>query len=381
MLQAARKEAKRDSRWSDARWAVYNPDSFDHRPHTPSPYGPETTNRSERFRVDRSSALGMSLSRLAAGAVLLAAFAAPARAQHAEPLHIRNLNPLVAIFGLPGWDTLETGTRFGATLELANHYRLSQRGADLLVLDGETLRTTFALSHAFGSRWSAGIEWPYYHLSGGVLDDLIDGWHSAFNLPDGGRNNRPDGALLFVLGDRNAPFFRLDRPQSGPGDTQLKLAHSLGSGDRFIVEATLKLPTGDADMLTGSGSTDVGLTLLRSQPLPARARPAGYYWGVGLLHAGTPERIEWQANHWMYTGIVGGTWQPWRRFGLQAQLDFHSPFYDSPFEEIGATAIEATFGAWWRTNERRLLHFAVVEDLEVSTAPDVVLQMSANWRW
>ena len=54
--------------------------------------------------------------------------AAAAGAQLAEPLHVRNLNPLVAVFGLPAWDTVPIGTRFGVTAEVANHYRFSLAG-------------------------------------------------------------------------------------------------------------------------------------------------------------------------------------------------------------------------------------------------------------
>jgi hypothetical protein len=143
----------------------------------------------------------------------------------------------------------------------------------------------------------------------------------------------------------------------------------------------VKLPTGDEDMLAGSGSTDWSLTLLRTQPLPARPRPAGYYWGLGVLRAGEPDLIDFTAETWVYTAIVGGSWQPWRRVGLKAQLDLSSPFYNSPLEEIGESAIQLTAGGWWRGNERMLLEFAVVEDLEVSTAPDVVLHVAARWRW
>jgi hypothetical protein len=143
----------------------------------------------------------------------------------------------------------------------------------------------------------------------------------------------------------------------------------------------VKLPTGDEAMLAGSGSADASLTLLRAESLPSRRRPAGYYWGVGLVRVGEPELIDFAAEQWVVTAIVGGSWQPWRRFGLKAQIDYHSPFFDSPLEEIGEGAIQATFGAWLNRGEHASLDFAIVEDLEVSTAPDVVIQVAAHWRW
>lgn len=304
-----------------------------------------------------------------------------AGAQLAEPLHVRNLNPLVAVFGLPAWDTVPIGTRFGATVEVANHYRFSVQGNDLLMLDGETVRTNLSLTHGFASGWSLGVEVPYYRIGGGVLDDLIDGWHSAFRLPDGGRNARPEGELLYRFGDRLNPSFELMDAQSGLGDTQLKFARLIGADQGFIVQASVKLPTGEERLLAGSGSGDWSLTVLRSQALLGRRRPAGYFWGVGLVRAGAPQRIDFEANTWVPTGIVGGSWQVLPKFGLKGQLDVHGAFFDSPLEEIGEPAIQATLSAWRRMGERATIEFAVVEDLAVSTAPDVVLQVAAAWQW
>ncbi len=314
-------------------------------------------------------------------AVIAALWSAVAAAQLAEPLHVRNLNPLVAVFGLPAWDTVPIGTRLGVTAEVANHYRFSVVGDDLLMLDGETVRTNVSFTHGFASGWSLGVELPYYRVGGGVLDDIIDGWQSTFGLPDGGRNARPEGEFLFRFGDRAAPGFLLMQPQSGIGDTQLKFARLIGADQGFVVQASVKLPTGDEDMLAGSGSGDWSVTVLRTRPLLARKRAAGYFWGAGLVRAGDPHRIGFETETWVATGVVGGSWQVLPKFGLKGQIDVHGAFYETPLEELGEPAIQATLSAWRRTGERGTLEFAVVEDLNVSTAPDVVLQVAASWQW
>jgi hypothetical protein len=316
---------------------------------------------------------------IAGASVALWAFAAAA--QLAEPVHVRNLNPLVSIFGLPAWDTVPIGTRFGATAEVANHYRFSLQGNERLMLDGETIRTTFAFTHGFASGWSLGVEFPYYKISGGVLDDVIDGWHSAFGMPDGGRNARPEGEFLYAFGEPQALSYNLTEPQTGVGDTQLKFARLIGGEQGFVVQATIKLPTGDEDMLAGSGSSDWSLTLLRTRPLLARKRAAGYYWGVGVLRVGDPEVVDFAAETWVPTAILGGSWQVLPEFGLKGQIDVHGAFYESQLEELGETAVQATLSAWRRMGKRGQIEFAVVEDLNVSTAPDVVLQVAAAWQW
>ncbi len=182
-----------------------------------------------------------------------------------------------------------------------------------------------------------------------------------------------------VVGGAN--FFVLDRARSGIGDVQVKLAKAIGDERQFVVQVAAKLATGDATMLSGSGSSDVSITLLRSQPLAARKRPAGYYWGVGMVLAGKPDAIGFDSNRWVYTGILGGSWRPWPKFGLKAQLDFHGAFFDTPLEEFGHGASLFTFGAWRPVGRDGTLDFAIVEDIRVSTAPDVGFQVAAKWHW
>lgn len=302
-----------------------------------------------------------------------------ASAQAADPFRVRNLNPPVAVFGLPTWDPLPEAPAFGATAELANHYRLSQRGNERLILDGETLRLTLSYERPVGERWSVSAELPAYRLSGGRLDDIVDGWHSFFGPPDGGRNNRPENAFLFELAAGAGPALRLDGGGSGIGDLKLSVARRLGGPDGFVLRAAVELPTGDESILAGNGSTDWSLTLLDTRSRSWRGRDTGYYWGVGVLGLGDVDRIPFTAEDNGVVALLGGGLAIRARLGLKAQIDVHSPLYDSPLEEIGQTAVQATLGGWW-TLPRGVLDFAVVEDLHVSTVPDVVLHMTLRWR-
>lgn len=304
-----------------------------------------------------------------------------ALSQESAPYQTRNLSPLVSIFGLPAWRIAEQGTQLAVVSELGNHYRFSRQGPETLILDGETWRTSVFASRKFGSAWTLGAEIPYYRQSGGLLDDLIDAWHSAFSLPDGGRNRRPEGELAFRMEDAAGPFYRLNGTHSGLGDIQLSAARRLGPEDRFVVTGTLKLPTGKEGMLAGSGATDLAVTLLRPRDVSFRNRPAGYFWGVGVLVLGDADHIRYAQERTAYMAVVGGSMAFGQRFGLKAQIDMHSPLYKSQLEEIGEQAFQATVGGWWEFGQRGILEFGVNEDLEVSTSPDVVMHINASWRW
>lgn len=307
--------------------------------------------------------------------LLAASFASSA--QEAVPFRTRNLNPLVSIFGIPAWHVPRAPLEVSVTTDVANHYRLSQRGPDRLVSDAETLRTHLFVAKRLNDNWSVSFELPYYRVYGGVLDDVIDSWHSAFGLPDGGRNNRPEAEVEFEFARDGEVFYRLAGHDTGFGDAQVGFSWSLG--DFAVATATVKFATGDEDLLAGSGSTDWAISFLRPREVQLRRRSAGYYWGFGVVQVGDgPASIFGQRDSG-YFGVLGGSLRITPRLGARAQLDMHSPFYRSQLEEIGEKAFQGSIGGWWEFSERGVFEFAFNEDLEVSTSPDIVVHLSARW--
>lgn len=317
--------------------------------------------------------------RRVAALLLCFPFGSAAFAQETEPFRTRNLSPLVSIFGIPAWQTAADKTRVELTSDLANHYRLSRRGDEVLILDGETWRNSISLRHGFGRGWTAGVEIPYYQQSGGMLDDLIDGWHSVFGMPDGGRNSRAEDQLIFLLADEAGPFFALDRRARGIGDVQLSIGRSIGRDRGFLLSGSLKLPTGQEELLAGSGSTDWSVTLLRSKQTALGDKPAAFFWGAGAIGIGEPELIEYDTRSAAFLGMFGGSLKPWPRLGFKLQADIHSALYDSRLNELGDPGVQVTLGGWREIGAAGVFEFAVNEDLAVSTSPDVVLHLTLRW--
>lgn len=321
------------------------------------------------------------LTCLALGAAALAGAAPPSQAQHAEPFRTRNLSPLISIYGVPVWRAPAAERELAVTSELANHFRLSRRGDDMLILDGETWRNGLDLRMPIGEGWFIGAELAHYSVSGGVLDDVVDAWHSVFGLPDGGRNNRAEDELRFRIANREGVFYDLDSRARGWGDLQLNFGRTLGADERLVLTGTLKLPTGDERLLAGSGATDWAVTLLGRGEREIAGRPAGGFWGIGVLGTGRAELIEFPRNELVPMAVVGGGWQPLPRIGFRAQLDVHRAFYRTRLEELGETSVQATLGGWLELGEDARLELAVNEDLNVSTSPDVVVHMALRWQW
>lgn len=315
--------------------------------------------------------------------VVLCTFAVTASADPlTEPFRARNLSPPMAIFGVPAWDTgldAEMPGRLALSWEMASYFRFVDAGPEQLIVDGETWRGSLIYQRLVADSWTIGVELPIVRQSGGVLDDFIDAWHTAFNLPDGRRNSRPEDELQLFYTDGSGPGYFRSQPDSGFGDLQLSAARSFGVLDEWLLKLTLKLPTGDDALLAGSGASDLGVTVLRTGTATWRSHAAGWFWGGTLLRIGQPETLPAQARDWVAIGMVGASWQPFQRVGFKAQLDLHTAFYHSRLEELGDPAMQATIGGWWAIDERRTLTVAVIEDLIVRAAPDVVLQVNFAW--
>ncbi len=302
-------------------------------------------------------------------------------AQENEPLRTRNLAPLVAVFGLPTWESAAAPgeSEFAVVQELASHFRLSGRGDEQLIIDGETWRTSFLYKRGVSDDWTIGFELPVVRQWGGILDDVIDGWHAAFNLPEGNRNRAPEDGINIRYLVNGVTQFNFGESSTGLGDAQVSFARRLGDDSGMLLRAIVKLPTGDEDIFAGSGSTDLTLTLLKQGSTTWQEHEIGYYWGAGLMYIGEPKFLSERNEDWAAVGVFGLGWRPIARLGLKAQLDFHSRFYDSALDELGKDSIQASIGGWWAFDERRRLSFAINEDLVVRTAPDVSFHFDFTW--
>ena len=161
----------------------------------------------------------------------------------------------------------------------------------------------------------------------------------------------------------------------------MQLGVSRNIGEFGVLTATVKLPTGEEELLAGSGSTDWTVSFMRNKEVQLRRRTAGYYWGVGLISVGEGPALNYGQRDDGYFGVLGGSLRLTRRLGMRVQLDAHASLYASPLEELGENAFQGSIGGWWEFSERGIFEFAFNEDLEVSTSPDIVVHLNARWTW
>jgi len=314
------------------------------------------------------------------GALLLSPLAAQARP--VTPFFTFNQSPLVQLYGLPAIEEariLDPGEqRYRLQADIANNYAVGRSGTESIVLDGETTRLTLAFSGHGGRNFEWGLQIPYVSHSGGVLDGFIRSWHDTFGMSQGGRTAVPDDVLNYQYVRDGQTRVSQTVDSDGVGDVRLTGGWQLlrpGADDNTAIalRASLKLPTGDSTLLHGSGGTDLALWLSGGYGGYGLGPSASVYGGLGLLLMNQGDVLpELQRSSALFASLGAGAWVL-PRLSLKMQLDFNSAIYaDSNLTQLGADSLQLSVGGSLRLVKHTRIELAVVEDVAVATAPDVV---------
>ncbi len=238
-----------------------------------------------------------------------------------------------------------------------------REGGGLFYLDGEHSRWALAARRGLGHGLQLELIVPVLHLGGGFLDSTIEGFHDTFSLGQAGRLGVPrDGFTAYVrTGDREVYLER--SPGTSLGDAIVGVRYDLrhgrsGSGFGLALEALVKLPTGDVDRLTSSGSADVGVQLLGTRYF----RRSCLHFSVGAAYLGSHDLFGLDAQT-IASGMLA--WEVGigsKTTGLLQATVSQSPFGDLRSDEIDAASIQVTVGLK-RAVGRQVLFLGVTENL------------------
>jgi hypothetical protein len=143
---------------------------------------------------------------------------------------------------------------------------------------------------------------------------------------------------------------------------------------------SVKLPTGDADDLLGSGAVDVTAGLAGDWKALGRDGAWTAFYRLNAIFPGKPEYLADRYNEFVAQAAAGVSWQAWRRVALTIQGNVRGPLYDSDIEPLGETAVQLVLGGDISLTDRLSLLLAVGEDVKVNSVPDVTFQLALRYR-
>ncbi|HEY3487214.1 MAG TPA: DUF3187 family protein, partial [Gammaproteobacteria bacterium] len=264
-------------------------------------------------------------------------------------------------------------------LNISNTLNIQSSANNSLFIDGETRRLNLVFGRTLGEDWRLSALLPWVEHTAGTLDRSIDRYHELFGLREGDRPGQPRDRLLFSYRHAGKQVLLLDSVASGIGDIQLILDRQLRQSPEtaYSLSANIKFPSGDADKLTGSGATDIGVWTTGYWKLTQNVDSSA---ALGLLLPGKGEILDALQMDQVAFGNAGLQLQAASRTVLKAQLDWHTRFYEDTGIDFLGDALQFACGATWSITPGIELDFAIAEDIRTEASPDVNFIFSVRTR-
>ena len=299
------------------------------------------------------------------------------------PIASRNTAPIYANLGVPvqrDAATVAVGD-LDVTWRMhwASHSVRERAGALELEFDGETRRHDLSLRAGLGQGVTVELNIPWISHDGGSLDNLIEGWHQFWGLPNGARDDQQDDTLRFAYSGPDG--FLFDSDASGVGDVELGLAWELGTfdGAQVALFGQVKFDSGDPQDFTGTGDESYAAGLRATADRCVRDR-LSCHAQLGYAHVGQVD-FDPQADEAGWFAGLSLAWALSDRWALVGQVDAQAVLFVSDPLDRNGTPIWGTLGLRWNPGSRWLIDASFSEDLAVGTAPDITFLLGVSRRF
>ncbi len=306
-------------------------------------------------------------------------FSVTSHAQRPAPFSSRDMNPFSLIYGIPSASPAallkNNHSRLTSSLIISNTLNIQSSINENLLVDVETQLINFSYDINFKKNWMLRLQLPFIKHSGGFLDSVINSYHQALSLPEGFRPNTPNDLININYSLENQQLININNTQNSLGDISLQLAWqaTFKETNALSLWLSLKLPSGDENKLTGSGSSDLTTWASIDHQF---SKSKWLYAQAGLLYMGNGGPLKDTQKNWATFATTGLKFQPWDTIDIKAQLDFHSALYHSNLNFLNEV-IQLTFGGSYKPNKVHRINLSVTEDIKSTASPDV----SFNLGW
>lgn len=253
------------------------------------------------------------------------------------------------------------------------------------IVDFETLTSENIVSYTPLNGLEIGVTLRIILLYGGFLDPLISGFHTFLGLPNNNRDIFPENDVYISIPNTNNVYLELDHTALGLGDIDIWAKFSLLQTQTIALSGlfAFKLPTGNPEILQGSGYPDIGLGLLFDWYL---CELFALYINAGIVIPYDALDPATASNPFiMINGIIGFEYAACSWLSFVAQFEMRtSPIY-SDFVVLPETDIDffvtpqtnlmlgiaIKYGNW-------SFQFFIKEDLFTHNAADILFNVMAT---
>ena len=266
----------------------------------------------------------------------------------------------------------------------------SERAKELTAMDFEALVLDGTLSFPFGHAHRMGLSLRFYAYYGGFLDSAIEGFHSAFNLPNASREYFHQGETAVSIKNDRGVTIELEGPGVLPGDMELFGIWTFSENRRTVwgLAWALELPTGKKGTPGGNGYADIGAQLLYEHRVGESfvlhlqqgfVVPGELIFRAGgdakpLLISQSLAALEWLCSDtWSVLGQIRVHTSP-----LTSRAPLNHSLFPGPDQfEMPVTALQMGFRRSYDTWD---LQVYLEQDFLTHEGPDILLSVAADWK-
>ena len=244
-----------------------------------------------------------------------------------------------------------------------------------LALDMEHLSTEIRVQAGLGKGFELGVWFPFYVMYGGFLDPFISSYHGAFGFPNEVRGRTPDNLFQYRYEVGDSPALERNKGSFAIGDITFSAKKALLENDKNAValRAAVKLPSGSAEKLTGSGKADFGIGLAASRV----GKRFGGYFNINYQFLGKPESLDTKN----YLSIMAAfDWRFRNTLVAVFQYEVQQSFLKSQLPLLARPAHQLVLGLRWRPSDRFQYEWRLAEDIS-EAGPDITVAFEWTIHW
>ncbi|MDQ6997861.1 MAG: DUF3187 family protein, partial [Mariprofundus sp.] len=176
-----------------------------------------------------------------------------------SPLPVRNLDPAMMRLFDPTPDSALRSYDHSWSFELNQHYATLYQYDQLpnaqLLIDMELYVVEPVIRFALSDSLEMSVRTPLIVPSSGIFDDAIQNFHGWFNMPNGGRQNRPNNSFAYALNHKQGAQWQA-RNKWEVGNVELSARYNVAGNEYWAIAglAAVKFPTASKSRGWGSGA-------------------------------------------------------------------------------------------------------------------------------
>lgn len=254
-----------------------------------------------------------------------------------------------------------------------DHYVMLQQG----IMDVETTTVSFQYSIGIGNGWELRMYAPFIYLGPGYLDPLIENFHHALGLPNGGKETWYNNRMNIEWKPGN---ISITEAYYGFGDPALFAKKELLSGNPVISSVlALKVPSG-AKPFISSNTFDLGASF-QFEYYGDRGYIYGNIGGTVFLGESFYEKELSRTKNFSIDWGFGIGLRLSDTVAVFMQLYQQTSPYSMGVDRIDTVSTIHSFGVRWQPVRNFVIQFSADEDTFTYTGTDISFNLQTEYRF